>query len=298
MPARIRRYSTTLPPGPASRRRGLGYTASVIFHVALLVVLVVQTSHRAWQVAAARQNEATARPVQLVFAPPRPQPTPRPSAPEVTPPAVPITPGPDQTPGTTARVTPTPEQDPNANPDTPRTEATRPDPGETEAAPRAPSPAPPPTIAAPTTTAAAPTPTIESEARRIFGSPSSKLGPLAGVRDNRPWETPVELNSRGCTLPPPEPGDTTLPPGMGVVSGKIYNEHTGQPLPGARLQILGTAYGTFTNQNGEYRLYFDRTLVDRCRSQAVRVTAPGYQGRDVILYLGDRPSSDVPLTRN
>ena len=84
---------------------------------------------------------------------------------------------------------------------------------------------------------------------------------------------------------------------MGVVRGKIYNENNGEPLAGARLQILGTQYGAFANDRGEYVLYFDRSLVDRCRTQSVRVTAPGYQGRDVLLYIGERPSSDVPLSR-
>ncbi|HXI20930.1 MAG TPA: carboxypeptidase-like regulatory domain-containing protein, partial [Gemmatimonadales bacterium] len=146
--------------------------------------------------------------------------------------------------------------------------------------------------------AAAPTaaaPTLESEARRIFGRPSTKLGPLAGSRENRPWESPIPLSS-GCTLPPPDPRDS-LPPGMGQVSGIIYREDNGQPLPGARLQILGTPYGTFADGRGQYRLVFDRSLVDGCRTQAVRVSAPGYQSRDVILYLGDRPNSDVSLPR-
>jgi hypothetical protein len=84
---------------------------------------------------------------------------------------------------------------------------------------------------------------------------------------------------------------------MGVITGRIYNERTGEPLAGARLQILGTPYGAFSDSKGQYRLVFDRSLVDRCRSQAVRVTAPGYQGRDVILYIGERPNGDVPLSR-
>jgi hypothetical protein len=138
--------------------------------------------------------------------------------------------------------------------------------------------------------------TLESEAQRIFGRPSSKLGPLAGTRDNRPWETPVELDSRGCSVPD-EAQDSTVAAGMAVIAGRIFNQRTGEPLAGARLQILGTQYGAFTDQAGNYRLYFDRSLVNRCRSQSVRVTAPGYQGRDVILYVGATPNGDVPLSR-
>lgn len=82
-----------------------------------------------------------------------------------------------------------------------------------------------------------------------------------------------------------------------MVAGKIYREDTGQPLSGARLQILGTPYGAFSNQRGEYRLVFERSLVNRCRTQLVRVSARGYQARDVLLLLGEVPSSDVPLRR-
>ncbi len=235
------------------------------------------------------------RPVQLVFAPPRPTPTPRAAPPEI-PPPTPLTEGPDQTPGTTAQLSRAPEEEPNSAPNTPRVEAFRPDPGESDQAEEEAIPAPPPAIAAPTTTASNAQPALESEARRIFGRPSSKLGPLAGQRDNRPWETPVELNSRGCTLPPPNPEDS-LPPGMAAVAGRIYNERTGDPLAGARLQILGTPYGTFSDGTGRYRLVFDRSLVSQCRSQAVRVSAPGYRGRDVLLYLGNVPNGDVPLSR-
>ena len=155
----------------------------------------------------------------------------------------------------------------------------------------------PPVSIAAQPSAANRSPTLESEAQRLFGRPSSKLGPVAGQRDNRPWETPVEL-SRGCTLPPDEEeADSTLPKGMAAVSGRIFREGTNEPLAGARLQILGTQYGTFSNNRGEYRLIFARNLVDRCRTQSVRVTAPGYGQRDVILSLGERISSDVWLPR-
>ncbi len=298
MSARVLRYSTTLPSGTVSRRWTLGYTTSVVLHIILIVVLLRPVSHSERDANAARAAEETSRPVQLAFAPPRPAPTPRVSQPEAAtpPPPAPLTAGTDETPGSTARVTPTPEEQPNADPAAPRSEASRPDPGASDQAHESATPNPPSAIAAPNPSSASPT--LESEAHRIFGRPSTKLGPLAGTRDNRPWESPVELNSRGCSLPPPEPGDSALPPGMGVVRGKIYNERNGEPLAGARLQILGTQYGAFANERGEYVLYFDRTLVDRCRTQSVRVTAPGYQGRDVLLYIGERPSSDVPLSRN
>jgi hypothetical protein len=298
MPPRVVNYSTTLPTTRPGWRRVLASTTSIVLHIVVIVLLILRARAAGDRSVAQAVPEATVRPIDLTFAPPRPKPTPRP-APSAQPPAVPLTEGPDKTPGTTAAVVPKPEEQPNADPNTPRTEATRPDPGDAEqpAETATRPPTPPSTIAAPTTAlAAAPEKTMESEAERIFGRPSSKLGPIAGSRENRPWESPFDLNSRGCTVPD-EPRDSTLPPGMASISGRIYNEHTGAPLAGARLQILGTQYGAFANEQGDYTLYFDRSLVNRCRSQSVRVTAPGYQTRDVQLYIGVTPNGDVPLSR-
>jgi hypothetical protein len=299
MPARITSYTTTLPTTRPGWRRILGSGVSAVLHVVLVVSLILWTRGRPSTPGAERAREAVARPIQLVFAPPRPTPTPRPSVAPAPPPAVPLTPGPDADPGTTARVAPQPEQRPNAAPGTAASDATRPDPGEAKAplASNTSALPPPPALAAPSELAAAqPEKTLESEAQRIFGRPSSKLGPIAGSRDNRPWESPVDLNSRGCTVPE-DSTDSSLPKGMAMIAGRIYNQHTGQPLAGARLQILGTAYGAFANEHGDYKLYFDRSLVNRCRSQSVRVSAPGYQQRDVQLYIGVTPNGDVPLSR-
>jgi hypothetical protein len=303
MAGRVTHYSTTLPLGRPAGRRTVASLVSLALHLAVFALLIRQAVRMEQQAdrPAAQPEE---RPIQLVFAPPRPRPTPRPQTPPVPPapqapptaPAVPLTPGPDPTPGSRARVSDTPEPEPNAPPETARSEATRPDPGsETSTSGTAERTQPPAAIAA-QPRAATNTPTLESEAQRLFGRPSSKLGPVSGQRDNRPWESPVQL-SNGCTLPPEEEADSTVPKGMAVVVGKIYREGTNEPLSGARLQILGTQYGTFSNGRGEYRLVFDRTLVDRCRTQSVRVSAPGYAARDVILYVGERLSSDVPLRR-
>lgn len=298
MAVRVKEYTTTLPVGRPIGRRTVASVVSVALHITVVGLLIRQALAEQRRPDRPPASASSERPIQLVFAPPRPRPTPRPVAPPARPedvPAVPLTPGPDQSPGSRAQVSPTPEPEPNAPPEASRSEATRPEPGsETRTPGRAEVTSPPSAIAAP----AAPTsnsPTLESEAQRIFGRPSSKLGPVSGQADNRPWESPVEL-SRGCTLPAEEQ-DSTVPKGMAVVQGKIFKEGTSEPLAGARLQILGTQYGTFSNGRGEYRLVFDRTLVDRCRTQSVRVTAPGYGKRDVILSLGERISSDVWLPR-
>jgi hypothetical protein len=296
MPPRVAQYHTILPSRAPRRRFRWEAAGSVVLHTAILTLIIYQTTRGPGPADPARALPEAVRPVQLVFAPPRPTPTPRAAPPDL-PPPVPLAEGPDATPGSTARLNPTPEEEPNAAPDTPRIEATRPDPGESDRSDEG-TTSPPPTIAAPAPASPSSQPALETEARRIFGRPSSKLGPVSGQRDNRPWETPLELSSRGCTLPPPDPSDSTLPPGMGSIAGRIFNERTGEPLAGARLQILGTPYGTFSDGQGAYRLVFDRSLVSQCRTQAVRVTAPGYRGRDVLLYLGATPNGDVPMARN
>lgn len=289
-------YSTALPLRPAGSRWTAGGVVSAVFHLLLILFLLRPTPPPDARRADAGP-EVIVNPIQLSFSPPpRPEPAPRDVTPELTE-AVPLTPGPDAAPGSQASVTPDPEQNPNAPPASRREEAFRPSPstdGEQDTGDEDTAPSSVNTTPNAETTGE---PTLEAEARRIFGRPSSRLGPTAGSRDNRPWETAQISPSDGCTLPPEEEGDSTVPRGMAAVAGRIYREDNGRPLPGARLQILGTPYGTFANERGEYRLVFDRKLVDRCRTQAVRVSAPGYQGRDVILFVGSTPNGDVPLRR-
>jgi hypothetical protein len=299
-----RRPQAGWTPFPKTRfRPGRALDISIVLHVVLIWLILRHPAQRPPDPEAARRN-----PIQIpvYLAPPTPPVearyrTPQPDEkPEPLPPAVPLSEGPDQAPGNQARVTPTPEPAPNAQPEETRT------PGTTdEDAARTPTPSRDAAPTPPTAPAAAPnaaattaavTRTLETEAQRIFGQPSNRPGPIAGVRDVRPWESTMPADSRGCTIPDEEQ-DTTAPPGMAVIQGRIFREDTGEPLVGARLQILGTPYGAFSNGRGEYRLVFERTLVNRCRTQQVRVSAPGYQGRDVTLMIGQRPNSDVPLRR-
>lgn len=308
MRARVKQYTTTLPTARPGGRRTLGSTASVVLHVVIIALVLYRGAQPDRKHPLQDDRTPDVQPIALDFAPPRPTPTPRvtpppseaPPPPQAQlPPAIPLSPGPDQTPGGAVKVVPNPEPDPNAAPNTQRTEATRPDPGSEDQSTDGPTDA----TAAPNANTPAldarPAPTaLETEARRIFGRPSSRLGPLAGTRDNRPWESSTESDSRGCEVTEEdEPQDPSVPKGMAVIAGRIYREGSTDPLPGARLQILGTPYGAFANDQGFYRLLFDRKLVNRCRTQSVRVTAPGYRGRDVLLYIGDTPNGDVPLSR-
>jgi hypothetical protein len=84
---------------------------------------------------------------------------------------------------------------------------------------------------------------------------------------------------------------------FGTVVGRIYRQDNGRPLAGAHLQMIGTPYVTFTDGRGEYRFRFDLALADNCRTQYVKVTAPGYESRLLVLVLGPSRSEDVHLRR-
>jgi hypothetical protein len=83
-----------------------------------------------------------------------------------------------------------------------------------------------------------------------------------------------------------------------VVTGRIYRGDTGRPLAGAHLQMVGAPFTAFTDDNGSYQFRFDLALVDNCRTQYVRVSAPGYQSRLLVLLVGRNvQSEDVTLRR-
>ncbi|MGH7658455.1 MAG: hypothetical protein ACREL6_09480, partial [Gemmatimonadales bacterium] len=79
-------------------------------------------------------------------------------------------------------------------------------------------------------------------------------------------------------------------------TGRVFRPDRRTPVAGAFLQVLGTQWSTFTDGNGVYRLEFDASLVDHCRTQTVRITANGYQMRDLILGIG-YGADDVILHR-
>lgn len=86
---------------------------------------------------------------------------------------------------------------------------------------------------------------------------------------------------------------------MGSASGRVLMVQGGAPMPNAHLQIIGTSFTTFTDQNGEYVLTFDASLLDQCRTQYVRVSAPGFEPRLLVLVIGRNVrSDDVALRRN
>ena len=250
--------------------------------VAIVVIASLRKTETAAEQKAAEDNKGP-REVQLVYIPPPPKPVAKPQPPPPTqPPAAPLTPGQDQTPGSLAKVSPKPEENPNAPPEAKRSEATAP---ETQVPPDdggATKHEEQPVSAFAPLAKRAETPSIESEAQRIFGRPLTRAGEESGVRDSRPgnrrWigrRMGARLQSRMTPLPL-----TAWAWFRAASSGRTAG------LARSHLQVLGTPYYTYSDPNGAFRLVFDRSLVDNCRTQSVRVWAPGYRARDLILYVG------------
>jgi len=163
-------------------------------------------------------------------------------------------------------------------------------------------PRPMPLALNPGPSAPSPAEPAPSSAPASSGTPGGiQLGPRLGLapRDPRPWRQSMpESGADECPTVMP---DSTKPgePRMGSASGRVLSVNGGAPMPGAHLQIIGTSFTTFTDQNGEYVLTFDASLLDQCRTQYVRVSAPGYEPRLLVLVIGRNVrSDDVALRRN
>jgi hypothetical protein len=291
---------------PPSQRPWISFTLSAALHAALLVLAVLLTRQREEPAPTQRGAEASdpGRQVQMVYLeprppqasatkppPPEPEPQPKPKPPDPPPPAATPTP-PRAVAPPPEKAQHDPEPDANAPPEATRAEGeerTTDDPAGSE---RTGTDA---KSGSSTNTEVA---TMASEARRIFGRP--RAGPRAGAgpRAIRPMEAYLPDHPERCIPREPSPRDTAGGTQFGVVVGKIFRKDDGQPLSGAHLQMLGTPYVTFTDQTGEYRFRFDMALVDNCRTQYVRVTAPGYESRLLVLMVGANvQSEDVRLKR-
>lgn len=261
------------------RRNWIPLSVSATGHL-LLMAAVVALSRKPAGPAPERSTDATepARHVDMIYVPPvepaRPSPPRRPAAP---PPV---------------KSQKEPEPEPNAPPEAARSRETGsddPNPAKGEAGAQ-----PPPRQASPD----AATATLESEARRIFGRPRPRTAPGAGPQATRPMEAYLPDHPERCVSRPATPSDSANAPQFGTVVGRIFKQDGGRPLAGAHLQMLGAPYVAFTDDNGEYRFRFDLALVDNCRTQYVRVTAPGYEARLLVLVVGENiQSEDVRLRR-
>jgi hypothetical protein len=139
-------------------------------------------------------------------------------------------------------------------------------------------------------------PTMESEAKRLFGRPKLQTQPdpdLMGARLGAISEEDVRAR-KNCV---PKPRNSGPQIEMTEVVGRVFYDHAQtRPSPGAYLQMLGTSYSTYSDGDGRYRLVFDASLVDECRTQYVRVVAAGYRGQNLVLGLGVG-SNDIILGR-
>ncbi|HYC31287.1 MAG TPA: carboxypeptidase-like regulatory domain-containing protein [Gemmatimonadales bacterium] len=281
------------PPAPRSRQRSWSSLAiSSAVHTGLLVLAVLLSRQPAEESKGQTEDSsARNRQVDVVYLPPPPEaPPPEPPPPEAEP-----EPAPQPTPPTPAprpapiprpfspppeREQRQPEADANAPPEAERVEGR----GEPDAG-----------------GSAAPAPeavTMESEARRIFGRKRTPTSPGVGPRAVRPMESYIPEDPAKCVPRPAEPRDPSAPVQFGVAEGRILRADTGRPLAGAHLQMLGTPYTAFTDDQGAYKFRFDMSLVDQCRTQYVRVEAKGYESRLLVLVVGvSVRSEDVRLEK-
>jgi hypothetical protein len=258
-------------------RHPLGSAASAVLHVAALLLFLVSTRTESKHAATTAERQ---RPqVQMMYLPaeepPKPKPAPRL---QKNPPRPPVTPAFAQ-----ARTRPLPEL-----PSPTTAEAHVPDHDQ----PAAMSPRPASHAAATKTMVEREEDAMVSEAQRLFGphGPASATvaGPLrAGL--------PLAMMSGGPRCPSGAEARPIDGPQVGMIEGIVRTESGGHPIPGAFLQMLGTGSATFADAAGHYRLTFDAALVDACRSQLVRVTAPGYRARTMILTYGLASDNTVDL---
>ena len=269
--------------------------ASLVAHV-LLMLAIVGISRREAEAPSSRaaEPEAITRYVELPPLPPEQEPVAvaeppsrRAAEPSPSPDRVPrpqVTRGPDTPEDVTIEDDPPPEDAPPGE----AAPASAPEPEEA-ARRRAPE------SSEPTELALLP---IEAEARRLFGAPRTGSDRMYGPSVERRWATEVTEDRENDCRPAPRralaPGEQ---PVMGHVEGRVYREGSTIPLAGAFLQIIGTGYSTFADEEGRYRLEFDQSLVDKCRTQYVQVTLDGFRPRRLILALGARSSNDVLMRR-
>ncbi len=272
--------------------------ASTLAH-ALLVVLALDLSRRETDALWRRIDEERERrppAVTPLYVPLPPPPAPAPPPPEPEPEQPQPPPEPPPTPAAASLPpppNPEPEPEANAPSDAERTEGEeRP---EEDVGERGGSE---PDAGAPERAEISTAPAIETEARRIFGRRRPRTPAGAGPRASRPMQSYAPERPDKCVPRERDGSDGARVPQFGLVTGRIYRGDTGRPLAGAHLQMIGAPFTAFTDDNGHYQFRFDLSLVDNCRTQYVRVSAPGYQSRLLVLLVGRNVTSeDVTLRR-
>jgi hypothetical protein len=281
------------------QRPWLPLVVSAVLHLLLIGAIVLITRKEVQEHAAAQTAQAEPeRRVDLVTLPPYQEPShppaPPPSRPAVQPPGRPAEPPPDRMPRPQVKrgehldeeVTVAPEKPPETGP---LAEAPRESRDESRESSDKPS-----TLDSRSSTQLA----MIEEAQRLFGRPQHGVTNATGPEPNARWAQELtDDRDNDCRPSRRPPRDPDAPVEMGQVSGQVFREGTHQPLGGAFLQILGTPYSTFADDEGWYTLSFDQSLVDACRTQYVQVSKDGFRPRRLILGLGVRANNDIPMSR-
>jgi outer membrane biosynthesis protein TonB len=270
-------------PLTSPERHPLVATTSAVLHAAVLLVFLLYPRVESKNGAAAAQRQR--QPVQLMYLPPTEPPKPKPLPPvQPTQPRRPVTPAFPE-----AHDRPMPE-----NPSPTKADARVPE--HDQPAAMSPMPVSRPSAekaVAEKTAAELEEDAMVSEARRLFGPRAPTSATVAG-----PVQTaglPLSMMSGGPRCASGAEAMEIEGPRTGVIEGIVRTESGGRPIPGAFLQMLGTGSATFADEAGHYRLTFDAALVGACRSQLVRVTAPGYRARTMILTYGRQSDNAVDL---
>ncbi len=167
-----------------------------------------------------------------------------------------------------------------------------------------------------------PTPADVAASGRILGSPTSpfpgvatgaegpppqgaaEAGAAVGAMgrtgisnsDSRGWRQSFPQASGQCVQIPDLGTNADGTPVLASVIGVVLDQR-GRPLAGAHLQILGAPFATFSDGSGRYRLEFDPKLLEKCRTQVVRVVATGYREQTLNLGIGRQVTSDDVVLR-
>jgi outer membrane biosynthesis protein TonB len=315
------------PDEPVARSWTALVTSAVV-HMLLMLWLLFRPAPAETMENKPPENGQTAQPIALprpqenAPAQPPPPPAQKPQAPPRETPLGPDSKNPD------AKV---PKE---AGPEKPMTE---PEPTPTkaneEAAPPAEKPVEPvaetPPPAAPTAARRIPRASDYAAANRFAGKPTSPWGPpttqpldsTAGERssntassapairegangrvgmsnrDSRDWRPSFPEAAGRCVSIPDLGKNADGTPVLATVIGRVFQADGRTPLAGAHLQIVGTAFATFSDATGEYRLEFDPKLLEQCRVQYVRVAADGFSGQMLTLAIGQRIRSDDVILR-
>lgn len=117
------------------------------------------------------------------------------------------------------------------------------------------------------------------------------------AEDNREWRPSFPEAAGSCVEIPDLGKNPDGSPVLATVIGYVFDAAGRIPLAGAHLQIIGTAFTTFTDGSGRYRLEFDPRLLRKCRIQYVQVTSPGHDPQLLTLAIGRKVQSDDVLLR-